>query len=215
MEKVLKKQACTCESQDKRAGTSRNWAFTRCRGFLRWWMWGLSQPSDFPSEVQSEVEDLCVRGKRRVAMTMLALMSWFEIVIIDENGRQWPECKNACFCLSLWSMFCVWLWIIGDSIRASDTSGQSSLCLFIQYISNAVNPWIIIVSTFSQFLCNLMDLSAADVLVKMKKQECLWYTCWINIPNTLKHTPLMLSHSSAKSPCDRIQYQVHWFKISL
>lgn len=35
----------------------------------------VSALSDFPSEAESEVENLYVRGERRVAMTMPALMS--------------------------------------------------------------------------------------------------------------------------------------------
>lgn len=130
----------------------------------------VSTLSDIPSEVQSEVESLCVRGERRVGRTMPALLSLFEIIIIVEDGRQRPECKNTCFCLSLWSMFCMWLWIIGDSIPASCLARGAYVCL---YINNTVNPQIIIPPTFSPFLCNLMDHFAADVQVKIKKQVCL------------------------------------------
>lgn len=167
-------------------------------------MWGLSQPSLISLLKFSPRWRICVeRGKESCHDDA----SFNELIWNNYHWWRWktvaPECKNTCFCLSLWSMLCVWLWIIGDSIRASGMSGQSSLCLFIW-----INPWIIIVSTFSPFLCNLMDLFAADVQVKIKKSKNAFDTLSLYSKPvcTLKHTPVMLSHSSAKSPRDWIQY---------
>lgn len=108
-------------------------------------------------------ESVCERGKKRchddASFSELIWNNYHE-----EDGRQWPECRNTRLCL--WSMFCVWLWIIGDSVRMEQKFVYILLIL-----------WIIIVSTFSPFLYE-MDLFAADIQV---------YTCWIIIPSWCAH----------------------------
>lgn len=116
----LKKQASSCESQDKRGGTSRNSAFTRCCSLLRGWIRDLSHPSLVSPLKFSLRWRICVASwERRVAMTMPVLMNWFEMNIVEGEER---EDQHMCFCLSFCSTVSARLWVNGISI---------SLCLFI------------------------------------------------------------------------------------
>lgn len=118
----LKKQACTCEAQDKRGGSSRNSAFTRCCSLLQGWMRDLSHPSPVsPRKFRPRWRIRVARGGKKSchddANFNEPILKWLSLREKEEKAY---ICVSACRSVLL-SLLC------GSGLKVFFIS----LCLFI------------------------------------------------------------------------------------